>query len=44
MPKITRSKRNNKVAEEVNSDDESQDLFKIIDNMYKDPSDEDEEE
>lgn len=44
VPKITRSKRNTKVAEEAKKEEDSQDLFKIIDNMYKDPMDEEEEE
>lgn len=45
VPKITRTKRRKTEAEEVakEDDDESTDLFKIIDDMYKDPSDEEEE-
>lgn len=43
VPKITRTKKNKEVAKEIqNEDDDSKDLFKIIDDMYKE-SDEEEE-
>ena len=42
VPKISRNKKN-KIENSVDTDEDNDDLFKIIDNMYNDDSEEDEE-